>query len=100
MMIAAALAFTAAAPAAYAAPEAPVQGTTAEQREAARQTPTLTPSEQAQCRGPDGKDAVNAKCKGAGPAPAAVEIFKRDAQGQCRDANGKVVASEKCKLPS
>lgn len=52
-----------------------------------------------QCLGPDGKEATNAKCKGAGPAPAASAIFKKDAKGQCRDENGKAVAADKCRLP-
>jgi hypothetical protein len=52
-----------------------------------------------QCRGPDGKNATNARCKGAGPAPAASSIYRKDAKGQCRDENGKAVAADKCKLP-
>ena len=83
LMIAAALAFTAAAPVVHA------------QTSAQSQT-----EEKAQCRGPDGKDATNFKCKGAGPAPAASAIYKRDAKGQCRDGNGKAVKAENCKLPS
>jgi len=84
LMIAAALAFTAAAPVVHAQP--------ADQSRAAGKT--------AQCRGPDGKDATNFKCKGAGPAPAASAIYKRDAKGKCRDANGKAVKAKNCKLPS
>lgn len=85
LIIAAALAF-AAAPAVHAQPK--------------DQSRDPTATDHGQCRGPDGKDAVNAKCKGAGLAPTASEIFKRDAKGQCRDGNGKAVKSENCKLPS
>ena len=54
LMIAAALAFTAAAPHVHAQPK--------------DQSPDQTATDHGQCRGPDGKDAINAKCKGAGPA--------------------------------
>lgn len=86
LMIAAALAFAAAAPVVHAQPK--------------DQSPDQTATEHGQCRGPDGKDATNAKCKGAGPAPAASAIYKRDAKGQCRDGDGKAVKAENCKPPS
>jgi hypothetical protein len=86
LMIAAALAFTAAAPVVHAQPK--------------DQSSDQTAAKNAQCQGPDGKDATNFKCKGAGPAPAASAIFKRDAKGQCRDGNGKAVKAENCKPPS
>ena len=85
LMIAAVLAF-AAAPVVQAQPK--------------DQSPDQTATGHGQCRGPDGKDATNAKCKGAGPAPAASAIYKRDAKGQCRDGDGKAVKAENCKPPS
>jgi hypothetical protein len=85
LIIAAALAFTA-APMAHAQP--PDQS----------QNPTATRN--GECRGPDGKDATNPKCKGAGPAPAASSVYKKDAKGVCRDENGKRVKAANCKLPS
>lgn len=84
LMIAAALAFTAAAPALH----AQTSGT------------SPTPAQKTECKGPDGKDATNAKCKGAGPAPAASSIYKLDDKGVCRDADGKQVKKTHCKLPS
>ena len=82
IMIVAALAFASAAPAAHA------------QAISKNQIDRL----KAQCKGPDGKDATNAACKGAGPAAAASEIYKLDAKGQCRDGNGKAVKADKCKV--
>jgi hypothetical protein len=58
------------------------------------------PASKTQCQGPDGKDATNAKCKGAGPAPAAEAVYKLDAKGVCRDAKGKAVKKANCKPPS
>ncbi len=84
LIIAAALAFTA-APVVHAQPK--------------DQSQNPTSTRDGQCRGPDGKDATNAACKGAGPAPAASSIYKQDAKGQCRDETGKAVAADKCKLP-
>jgi hypothetical protein len=84
LMIAAALAFTTAAPAV----QAQTSGT------------NPAPAPKAQCQGPDGKDATNAKCKGAGPAPAAAAVYKLDAKGVCRDANGKAVKKANCRPPS
>jgi hypothetical protein len=104
LMIAAALAFTAAAPAVHA--QSAVQNPSAAQSPSADQdqTPARTQSqltrEKAQCPGPDGKNATNSKCKGAGPAPAASAIFKLDDKGVCRDATGKAVKAANCKLPS
>jgi hypothetical protein len=74
LMIAAALAFTAAVPVVHA------------------QTSSKSPTP-AQCKGPDGKDATNAKCKGAGAAPPA---YKLDAKGVCRNADGKAVKKANC----
>lgn len=94
LMIAAALAFAAAAPA--------VHAQTA-YKQAAGKTQAADPNRTAkadQCRGPDGKDATNPKCKGAGPAPAAAAVYKRDAKGQCRDADGKAVKPARCRAPS
>ena len=85
LMIAAALAFTAGAPVAHA------QNATAG---ASKSPPPV------QCQGPDGKDATNPKCKGAGPAPAATAVYKLDAKGVCRDANGKAVKKANCKPAS
>jgi hypothetical protein len=48
------------------------------------------------CRGPDGKDATAAACKGAGPAPAVISLYRLDSKGQCRDAKGRLVKAEKC----
>ncbi len=81
LMIAAALAFTAAVPVVHA-------------QSSTRSAPA------AQCQGPDGKYATNPKCKGAGPAPAAAAVFKFDEKGVCRDANGKAVKKASCKAPS
>ena len=81
LMIAAALAFAAAAPVAH-----------------AQSDPTRT-ARADQCRGPDGKDATNPKCKGAGPAPAVTAVYKRDAKGKCRDADGKAVKAANCRAP-
>ena len=84
LMIAAALAFTTAAPDVH----AQTSGT------------SPAPVQKTQCQGPDGKDATNAKCKGAGPAPAASSVYKLDAKGVCRDANGKAVKKANCRPPS
>jgi len=86
LIIAAALAVTAATPVVHAQPR--------------DRSSNPVATRDGECRGPDGKNATNAVCKGAGTAPAASEIFKRDAKGQCRDANGKAVKSKNCKLPS
>ena len=48
------------------------------------------------CRGPDGKFADAAACKGAGPAPAVNSVYRLDAQGKCRDAKGRMAKAEKC----
>jgi hypothetical protein len=48
------------------------------------------------CRGPDGKDATAAACKGAGPAPAVTSVYRLDSKGQCRDAKGRMAKAEKC----
>jgi hypothetical protein len=82
LMIAAALAFTAAAPVAHA-------------QSSAAAAQALDKS--GQCNGPDGKDATNAKCKGAGPAPTPAMSYTKDSKGQCRDGNGKAVEAVKCK---
>lgn len=82
LMIAAALAFTAAAPLAQAQPN----------------DEGKTPSPNAaQCGGPDGKFATNPRCKGAGAAPAASSVYRRDAKGHCRDAKGKMVKASHCR---
>jgi hypothetical protein len=86
LMIAAVLAFTA-APLAHAQPPD-------------RSTSDRTQTGNGECRGPDGKDATNPKCKGAGPAPAASSVYRKDAKGLCRDENGKRVKAANCKAPS
>ena len=48
------------------------------------------------CRGPDGKFATAAACKGAGPAPAVSSLYRLDSKGQCRDAKGRMAKAEKC----
>ena len=48
------------------------------------------------CRGPDGKFATDASCKGAGPAPAVTSVYRLDSQGRCHDAKGKMAKAEKC----
>jgi hypothetical protein len=48
------------------------------------------------CRGPDGKDATDSACKGAGAAPAASSVYRLDSQGKCRDAKGRLVKADKC----
>lgn len=82
LMIAGALAF--------AAPASAVHAQAVSQNHIDRQ--------KAQCKGPDGKDATNAECKGAGPAPAEKSIFRLDSKGQCRDGDGKAVSAAKCKV--
>lgn len=49
-----------------------------------------------ECRGPDGKFATAAACKGAGPAPAVSSVYRLDAQGRCRDSKGRIAKAEKC----
>lgn len=48
------------------------------------------------CRGPDGKAATAAACKGAGAAPAVNSVYRLDSKGQCRDAKGRMAKAEKC----
>jgi hypothetical protein len=48
------------------------------------------------CRGPDGQFATSAACKGAGPAPAVISVYRLDSSGKCRDAKGRMAKAEKC----
>ena len=101
LIIAAVLAFTA-APMVHAQsssqgqPRGQSQGQPQAQQQGAQ---AQTPDRGGQCAGPDGKDATNAQCKGAGPAPAASSIYRQDAKGQCRDENGKAAPADRCKPP-
>lgn len=74
LMILAALAFTAAAPAIHA----------------------QSLDKSGHCRGPDGKFATASACKGAGAAPAVKSVYRLDAKGRCRDAKGRMAKAEKC----
>jgi hypothetical protein len=48
------------------------------------------------CRGPDGQFSTDAACKGAGPAPAVISVYRLDSSGKCRDAKGRIAKAEKC----
>ncbi len=68
------------------------------------QTPGERLDKSGKCRGPDGKDATAAACKGAGPASSAGstgagsgDIYRLDGKGVCRDTLGKRVKAGYCK---
>jgi hypothetical protein len=55
-----------------------------------------TADKDGRCLGPDGQFATSPACKGAGPAPAVISVYRLDSSGKCRDAKGRMVKAEKC----
>jgi hypothetical protein len=55
-----------------------------------------TADKNGRCRGPDGKFATASACKGAGPAPAVISVYRLDSKGKCRDAKGRMAKAELC----